>query len=62
MIFVTTAGNEETKCGYCLRIVGSEREERHGEHDESEELHDTLDDRVYSNYMVSIFISVTIKN
>jgi hypothetical protein len=46
MIFVTTAGNEETKCGYCLRIVGGEREERHGERDESEKLHDTLDDTV----------------
>jgi hypothetical protein len=44
--FVTSVGNEETKCGYCLRFVGGEREERHGKRDESEKLHDTLDDTV----------------
>jgi hypothetical protein len=46
MIFVTTAGNEETKCGYCLRAVSADSEESHGERDESEKLHDTLDDTV----------------
>ena len=57
VIFVATAG-KETNGTYCFSTVGREREERHGERDESEELHDTLDDTVYSNYMISILLKL----
>ncbi len=49
--------HEETTTIYCLHSVGAdEREERQ----KNEELH-CWDNTVYSNYMVSIFISLYLK-
>ena len=56
VIIVATTG-KETNGRYCFSTVGREREERHGERDESEELH-CWDDTVYSNYMISILIKL----